>query len=69
MTVNDTKAVAGHVGGNSRFGRTTKLVLKATGEVLFEGLGDHTRRALWKTFTNLDKCKNCVHVGDEDWRK
>lgn len=69
MKINDTKTVAAHFHDNPRYGRTTRLVSKATGEVLFEGMGSHTRRALWKTYTNLGACKNVVHVGDEVWRK
>jgi hypothetical protein len=51
LTEKNTTAVKGYFKGNARFGRITKLVIKATGVVLFEGMGEVSRRNLWLAFT------------------
>jgi len=50
MTVNDTKALATHFRNDPKFGRTTTLVVKATGEVLSILMGVSTRAQMWSQY-------------------
>lgn len=43
VAIQNTKAVASHFRGDRRFGRTTTLVLKTTGEKLGEFMGAASR--------------------------
>lgn len=53
MTINDTKIVKAHFRGDKKFGRTMQLVEKATGRVLFEGMGwDWTKMELFSGYIN-----------------
>lgn len=40
----------GYFRDHPRFGRTTKLVEKATGRVLLEAMGVCTRKQLWNSY-------------------
>lgn len=50
MNITDTTIRKGYFNDNPRFGRTTTLVEKATGVVLFEGMGVCTRKQLWAAY-------------------
>lgn len=50
LAINDTRVEVAYFRGNAKFGRTTKLVSKASGVVLAEGMGVCTRKQMWKLF-------------------
>ena len=50
MTITNTTTQKAYFRNNPQFGRTTKLIEKATGRVLFEGMGICSRKELWKTY-------------------
>lgn len=57
LTINNTRAEVAYFRGNAKFGRTTKLVAKASGIVLAEGMGVCTRQQLWKIYRNQTNAK------------
>lgn len=46
---NNYKTEKSYFRGNAKFGRTTKLVEKSTGKVVFEGMGICTKTELIKS--------------------
>lgn len=50
MTIRDTKILKTHFRNDPRYGRTTTLVHRVTGEVLFVGMGVCTRAELWGAY-------------------
>jgi len=49
-TINETRTVVTYFRGSARFGRTTTLVHKTTGEKLFEVMGVATRQQAYKAY-------------------
>lgn len=50
MTIRDTKILKTHFLNDPRHGRTTTLVHRVTGEVLFIGMGAWTRAEMWRAY-------------------
>jgi len=53
IKIEDTRTERGYMNPGHRYGRTTKLIVKDTGGCLFEGVGIHTRRALFATWRGM----------------
>jgi len=52
VAINNTKIEKTYFRGNARFGRTTTLVNKITGEKLGEFMGVCTRQDCYRTYAN-----------------
>ncbi len=55
MTISQTTAQKAYFRNDPNFGRTTKLVEKASGRVLYEGMGIFTRRQLWASYQSREE--------------
>jgi hypothetical protein len=57
-SLKELKVVKGHFRGDAKYGATTKLVEKATGRVLFEGMGaGWTKMELLSGYVNQEATK------------
>jgi hypothetical protein len=52
IQLSQTKAIASHFRGSSRFGRTTTLVNKQTGEKLVEVMGAASRKEAFAAYVS-----------------
>ena len=55
ITMNEFKTETGYFRNNKKYGKTTKLVNKITGEIVFVGMGICSRKSLYNTYINLKK--------------
>lgn len=55
ITERDTKAMVSYFRNHPRYGRTTTLVLKATGETLGVFMGDCARKDCWRSYLSMTK--------------
>lgn len=61
-TAKEYRTERGYLRGIPRFGRTTKLVLKSTGEVVFEGMGLCSKKSLIYTHNQVLLRKNGTNL-------